>query len=375
MAKAVVFSTPGLIPLEAFTAFGVNAKPNSKNPIGFFGTGLKYAIAVLVRNKCKVDLWIGHTLYTFYSKETDFRGKKFDFIQMKRTYKKNPLSNLWKKSYHTLPFTTELGKNWELWQAFRELYANTMDEEGLTYVADSAEFSIGAMKEDATGHSTYFVVSGDSFVDEYYDRHRNFLEDGLQERSGSEILQVLDRPSKHVYYRGMRVMDLKEEAQYTYNFLRTIELTEDRTAKYPFLLESWISDYIMQLEDEEKLRKVVPGLAHPVRRWEHTHTYSYAQATPSKAFLSVAQESSHSGVKEKWDEANPAVPTSTILSLKIPKAGMSADEIEAVALAIFAVESKAVLTDTSGNVWKDTSTLPEAPPQPVVDAEGDDVPF
>ena len=55
----IVHSTPGLIDLRAFTTFGVNSKPNSKNPIGYFGTGLKYAVAVLARHKCPVTVWIG----------------------------------------------------------------------------------------------------------------------------------------------------------------------------------------------------------------------------------------------------------------------------------------------------------------------------
>lgn len=39
MPRVVVFKTPGHIPLEAFTTFGINSKPNSLNPIGFFGSG------------------------------------------------------------------------------------------------------------------------------------------------------------------------------------------------------------------------------------------------------------------------------------------------------------------------------------------------
>jgi hypothetical protein len=40
------FCTPGLIDLEAVFTFGVHAK-ETENPIGYFGTGLKYAIVTL----------------------------------------------------------------------------------------------------------------------------------------------------------------------------------------------------------------------------------------------------------------------------------------------------------------------------------------
>ena len=55
--ECVVFSTNGLIPLQAFTMFGLNAKPESKNPFGFFGTGLKIAIAVCLRMQQEVVIW------------------------------------------------------------------------------------------------------------------------------------------------------------------------------------------------------------------------------------------------------------------------------------------------------------------------------
>jgi len=42
----IVFENQGEIDLIAFTPFGVNTK-ETDSPIGFFGTGLKYATAVL----------------------------------------------------------------------------------------------------------------------------------------------------------------------------------------------------------------------------------------------------------------------------------------------------------------------------------------
>lgn len=46
--SVVQFRTPGLIPLEAFDTMGISAKVGD-HPIGRFGTGLKYAVAVILR--------------------------------------------------------------------------------------------------------------------------------------------------------------------------------------------------------------------------------------------------------------------------------------------------------------------------------------
>jgi hypothetical protein len=45
---SLVFRTPGVLDLRALTTFGMSSKPNSTSPIGIFGTGLKYAVAVMV---------------------------------------------------------------------------------------------------------------------------------------------------------------------------------------------------------------------------------------------------------------------------------------------------------------------------------------
>src|SRR4030066_94299 len=45
----ISFQNPGLIPLECITTFGLSAK-DTANPIGQFGTGLKYAISIILRN-------------------------------------------------------------------------------------------------------------------------------------------------------------------------------------------------------------------------------------------------------------------------------------------------------------------------------------
>ena len=44
----IVFENPGEIDIRSISTFGVSVKEGD-NPIGFFGTGLKYAIVVLLR--------------------------------------------------------------------------------------------------------------------------------------------------------------------------------------------------------------------------------------------------------------------------------------------------------------------------------------
>ena len=318
----VIHRTKGLLDIRATTIMGLHAKPNSDNPLGYFGTGLKYAIAVLLRNSLEVLLFIDGVEYVFYTKKGEFRGQEYDQIRMKK--RTNWLAP-WK--YETLPYTLQLGRNWELWQAFRELETNTRDENGQTYTGETYAGSISQTLDDATPGHTLWVVKGQKYLDEFYDMGRTFLKEGLTERTSSEDIQVLEQPSKHIYYRGMRIMDLKHEALFTYNLLRHVDLTEDRTAKYPWMVEMFIVDMMQKSEDDSFLEKAV---ANPSRHsFEGTLPHSVPSVgRGSMAYRLSAESSTNPTVKEVWNQLQPSIPTSTHIQVTVPKAGLTDNELE-----------------------------------------------
>lgn len=301
MARAVVFKTDGLIDIKAFTHFGVNSKPKSESPIGYFGTGLKYAIAVLCREGLRPVVWIGPTKYTFKAKLKKFRDKEFNFIVMVRETKVSSLGDLWQKREIELPITTEVGKNWVLWQAFRELEANTRDEDGKTYLADSTDV---VMFGNPFNGSTLIIVEGEKFVQEYLEREKTFLPEGLHLQVGTSGLQVFDRPSKHIYYRGLRVYDFgrDEHSELTYNFLSEQELTEDRTLKDPYSAQAEIKRWVAQHASKEQVTK---ALNAPSTSMEGRLDYSYVYASPSSAFIESAQSSPKSSAKRLVQQWGP----------------------------------------------------------------------
>jgi len=274
--NSVIFKTKGLIDIRSFTSFGVNSKPKTNSPIGYFGTGLKYTVAVLVRNNMKVELFVGKDKYTFYKSPAKFRDKHFDFIRMKKESWAGELMSWIKPRYDELPYTTELGKNWEMWEGFRELYTNTLDEGGEAYIT-------GTPHDVPSDDFTFIKVTGEAFVKEYYDRDKNFLPDGLRQRTDSERIQVFERPSNHVYYRGMRVHDLKHPSTLTYNLLCDIKLTENRQAASVFELEMEIANYILASENEEQTQKILRGR----ETFESKINLTYGYATPSRSFTSA----------------------------------------------------------------------------------------
>lgn len=231
--KFVVFQNKGIIDTRAITTFGISAKdPSNPNPIGYFGTGLKYAIAVLLREGFKITIWAGHEKLEFTEKKEEVRGEIFNIVCM---------------NGQPLGFTTSLGKKWELWQAFREIYSNCLDESGDTYSSDEIP--------DAQEFETLICVEGEAFVEVYEARNEIFIQgDPLCETNHAKIH---GGSSNHVFYRGVRIATFKNPLMYRYNISNHLDLTEDRTIKYNWQINDTIVDTVLSSDDEKFIKSIL----------------------------------------------------------------------------------------------------------------------
>lgn len=234
--KHVSFCNEGLIDLRAIRVFGASSKETA-NPIGYFGTGLKYAIAVALRLGCQISIYRGLEKYTFMSSKVKIRVDEFDIVNMKdeRT-----------GEIFELAFTTELGKKWEAWQAFRELWCNAIDEAG-----DVTDF-----REKPREGFTTIHVDGEQIA-HWYNKRETIM---LMSKSKwmSEGIEIHHKKSQHAFYRRVRVADFQRPALLTYNCVgHSLDLTEDRTLKYDFLFHSKISQALMSSEDDVLLNEII----------------------------------------------------------------------------------------------------------------------
>jgi hypothetical protein len=257
----VIFENQGEIDMRAVTTMGISAKDKS-DAIGYFGTGLKYAIAVLLREGCEIVVNSGNQKYIFEKKSIDFRGKKFEIITMNGV---------------ELPFTTELGKNWKVWQAFRELYCNCTDESGRIFKAFS--------EVEGSAGKTVIIAKGAEIVKAYDERKVVILETPFYLKDSN--VQVHLGHSHHLYYRGIRVYDIKHSL-FTYNLTTYMELTEDRTIKWFWKPRGIIMNMVLTSTDKEFIRTILTAQEGTYERDFNFTDTTEATATPSAEFLEVA---------------------------------------------------------------------------------------
>lgn len=254
----VYFSNKEAIDLNALSLMGVSVKTGD-SPIGFFGTGLKFSIATLLRNGCTIVLYRNGERIEFTKKTTTIRGEEFDVVMMGDTQ---------------LGFTTQLGKSWEPWQAYRELYCNCLDEGG-TIGTDN---TIGK----GHGHGTVFIVSGQAIDDAHEIRDQIFL--STQPIFDHEKLSIHPGDGGHeAYYRTVRALRVQNAFMFKYNVKGHLDLTEDRTIKHPWLLSIRLAEVIAKMEDEGLIEQFINA---PKGTYESSLDYAYA-VVPGEAFMNV----------------------------------------------------------------------------------------
>lgn len=232
----IIFENPGEIDVRSISTFGVSVKEGS-NPIGFFGTGLKYAIAVLLRMGHEVTIQSGRKVVRFGISNEDVRGQDFDFVTM-ATDGSEPAP---------IGFTTQLGKQWELWMAYREIACNCKDEGGHGFHATTEPAPMAG--------TTRVIVAGDAFEGVFDNGHLYILTDEPAMKLG--MVEVRGRQGHDLFYRGVRVMQTNRRGLYTYNLLSQISLTEDRTVKSEWDVYGKIAKAWLQCDDIRALNAVL----------------------------------------------------------------------------------------------------------------------
>ena len=257
----IIFQNPGVPDIRAFTTIGISVK-EGENTIGYFGSGFKNAVAIILRHGLKITLYAGTKSYHFGTKTIKVRGESFDLVTM---------------NGEELGFTTKMARNWELWMAYRELYTNCIDEDGQIYTSESAHPERGTTK---------MIVDGVAFSKLHQNRGQYFLE-GTPLINDADVL-IHEGGNTAIFFRNIRVFNLPPDSKslFSYN-LQGADLTEDRTLKSTWAAFRDITMAWARCTDENAIRKAITANKGTL---ENALDYDYVYRKPSEEFLTVARQ-------------------------------------------------------------------------------------
>jgi len=284
MSKLVCFYNNGDFDTRSFTIMGLSAKADNK-AIGFFGTGFKYAIATLLREGVKVKMTVRnphaheddyYTVYTFSTKKDHFREQEYQSVQCLIEDATNDYEPVVKE----LPFTTHLGANWSLWQAYRELFTNARDEGG-GVMAVSDTFTKPADVCVYVEHEAFNIIHAD------HDKYFINEVPTLVESNDMRCVARVERSDNVVYYRSMYTgTKLDKETYFTYDYTSKQKLTEDRTLADTWSIRGDISDLWTNHMSYDMLIDNLPFIAKSHYFESQLNDYSYG---PSPDFIAAVK--------------------------------------------------------------------------------------
>lgn len=193
-----IFENEGSLDLRAISITGLSDKLKSDS-IGQFGSGFSYAIAYLLRQGAKVWIITDGVAYEAFTDKYISRNGDAHKLVMLRSEGHDHIS---------LNVTTNLARNWQAWQAFRELYANMLDEGGTYY---SEEGQIDQPSIDRVDKTTVIVdyAAFDSIVPEsLFWKPSTSVDKQIAESESIAVFECGDHPELrhgHVFFHGVRV--------------------------------------------------------------------------------------------------------------------------------------------------------------------------
>jgi len=195
----------GEVDVNAFKLMGATTK--NENQIGYFGSGIKYALATALRSNIPIKIFKGEKEVKITTRKTKMRDLNFNIICVNGS----PTS-----------ITTQMGRDWLPWFIFREFYCNAIDEGG-------EELNISKKPQGIAGKTRIYIgftaeiKSVFSQQEKYFSNKRESIH---QTRSG-KVFNRIDEEMV-IYRRGIKVFN-NGNSLYDYDFI-SLSINEAREA-------------------------------------------------------------------------------------------------------------------------------------------------
>jgi hypothetical protein len=220
----VCFENKGEVPINAFKLLGASSKRGSATKIGYFGTGLKYAIAVMLKQGIDFKIFSGAKEVKIGTRKTRFIDE--DVLVMTVNGEKTSI-------------TLDAGIDWLPWFAIREIYSNTIDEGG--------GMSLNTEVEAKAGYTRLFVDTEAPALKDvfqnwncYFSMNRN---PAFRNITGSLLPKLPTRPEFTVFRKGIRVHESRRHSVFDYDLV-DVQINESRVAVYSFRVYEGASEVL-----------------------------------------------------------------------------------------------------------------------------------
>jgi hypothetical protein len=288
---------PGVADPLGFVLIGASTT-SSTGGIGMFGSGGKYAIAMLLRNQLRPIVCAGNHTMEFFAVPQSVGGHPFSRVCVRHSGTK--------KSTEQLGFTTEWGtKDWtSLDMALREFVANAID--GAKAAGKGPEEVVIEVVEKARakkGYTTVYIPYEREVERAMEDLRTRFLHFARPELLGKKILPKQEKGPVRIYKDGVRIWT-GSGPDSVFDYQLDVPLDESRNAN------QWECSvhaaFALCDASKDEIKHLLTCLSQDSQLWEGSLDQDYMAGLYRALPESVLQERKKTW-SEAWKEAFPDI--------------------------------------------------------------------
>lgn len=226
----------GEMALEAISLIGASTKRGDPNSIGMFGSGLKYALASIMRQDIPFVIFSGEKEIRLSTKVVEFKGKQFNRIYINGT---------------ETSLTDSMGtEDWDgTFPFIREIYSNALDED------KDATIEMVDAPEIEEGYTIFCLEATPNITLLMSNFERYFL------RPADAIEVINNRGEIHRKSDGIRIFrkgilahhDKETKSIFSYN-LEDLDINESRVVKNIYQARNKIAEMLESMTNKRNIR-------------------------------------------------------------------------------------------------------------------------
>jgi len=257
MKNYLKIQSKGEIEIEAFTLIGASSKRNDETKIGYFGSGLKYSIAALLRNNIDFKIFQGDNEIKFDVVDKSFRNDVYKAITV--------------NGKETSMTTTMGGSDWDIpFAPFREIYSNALDEDSDVVLTTTTELT------GDVGTTTILVEMTSAMKDFYNNINEYFCDKNPNVITTNKFGTVYPKASNgftKLFRKGILCYEDLKPALFSYNSSE-FTINESRVLNNSYGASASVARIWKATKNEELISQLIDGLkGGNAGFYEHTLPY------------------------------------------------------------------------------------------------------